>query len=97
MINQMTIDQTAELSNQELSLEQLEDIHGGVHLLVILGGIGLAGYAAYKGGKWLVNKVSKATANLDGDRDSGDDANKLSYRDTGFTLSGERESTSLIV
>ncbi|HCX88000.1 MAG TPA: hypothetical protein DG761_08230 [Gammaproteobacteria bacterium] len=97
MINEMKLDKSAELNNQELSLEQLEDVHGGI-LPYVAGGAAL--YGAWKLGKWLVKKVGKATTNLDsdgGDRDSGDGANKLSSRDTGFTLSGERESTSLIV
>ena len=85
MINQMTIDQTAELSNQELSLEQLDDIDGGIGPIggaIVIGGLG---YGAYKLGKWLVKKVGGATANLDsdsgcgGDQDSCGDANKLSY------------------
>ena len=85
MIDQMKLDKTAELSNQELSLEQLDDIDGGV---VPIGGaivIGGLGYGAYKLGKWLVKKVGGATANLDsdsgcgGDQDSCGDANKLSY------------------
>ena len=37
MTTQMTIDKTAELSNQELSLEQLEDVQGGVAPLVVAG------------------------------------------------------------
>ncbi len=99
MINQMTIDQTAELSNQELSLEQLEDVQGGIAPLVVAGGIAAgaaAAYGAYKLGKWLVKKVGQATTNLDNDsdsgdsRDSGDGANKLSFYEM-------RKPTTLIV
>ena len=99
MINQMTIEKTAELSNQELSLEQLDDVQGGaVPVVVVVGGIAAAGYGAYKLGKWLVKKVGKATTNLDSDggsdcgdgRDCGDGANKLSF----YAM---REPTTLIV
>ena len=88
MINQMTIEKTADLSNQELSLEQLDDVQGGaVPVVVVVGGIAAAGYGAYKLGKWLVKKVGQATTNLDSDgdsgcgdgRDCGDGANKLSF------------------
>jgi len=83
MTNQMTLDKTAELSNQELSLEQLEDVHGGL-VPQLLGGAAVV-YGAWKLGKWLVKKVGGATANLDSDsgcgggQDSCGDANKLSY------------------
>ena len=99
MINQMTIEKTAELSNQELSLEQLDDVQGGaVPAVVVVGGIAAAGYGAYKLGKWLVKKVGEATTNLDSDggsdcgdgRDCGDGANKLSF----YAM---REPTTLIV
>ena len=98
MTTQMTIDKTAELSNQELSLEQLEDVQGGVAPLVVGAVIGAAGYGAYKLGKWLVKKVGEATTNLDSDgdsgcgdgRDCGDGANKLSF----YAM---REPTTLIV
>jgi lactobin A/cerein 7B family class IIb bacteriocin len=101
MTTQMTIDKTAELSNQELSLEQLEDVQGGVAPLVVAGGIAAgaaAAYGAYKLGKWLVKKVGEATTNLDSDgdsgcgdgRDCGDGANKLSF----YAM---REPTTLIV
>ena len=85
MTNQMTLDKTAELSNQELSLEQLDDISAGIGPVggaIIIGGLG---YGAYKLGKWLVKKVGGATANLDSDsgcgggQDSCGGANKLSY------------------
>ena len=52
MTTQMTIDKTAELSNQELSLEQLEDVQGGVIPQLLVGGAIV--YGAYKLGKWLV-------------------------------------------
>ena len=98
MTTQMTIDKTAELSNQELSLEQLEDVQGGVAPLVVAGGIAAGAYGAYKLGKWLVKKVGEATTNLDSDgdsgcgdgRDCGDGANKLSF----YAM---REPTTLIV
>ena len=85
MTTQMTIDKTAELSNQELSLEQLEDVQGGV-IPQLLGG-GAIVYGAYKLGKWLSKKVGEATTNLDSDGDSGcgdgsdcgDGANKMSF------------------
>ena len=51
MTNQTTLDKTAELSNQELSLEQLDDISaeiGPVGGAIIIGGLG---YGAYKLGK----------------------------------------------
>ena len=94
MINQMTLDKTAELSNQELSLEQLEDVQGGVALIffAIPGGV----YAAWKLGKWLSKQVGQATTNLDCDsdsgdgRDCGDGANKLSFRDTTLTVGGRQ-------
>jgi|TARA_Y100000310_G_C20006590_1_gene500987 hypothetical protein len=96
MINEMKSDKTAELNNQELSLEQLEDVHGGIAGYVILGGAAV--YGAYKLGKWLVKKVGKATTNLDSDsdsdsdsdRDSGDGANKLSHRNITLTVGGSR-------
>ena len=93
MTTQMTIDKTAELSNQELSLEQLEDVQGGVIPQLLVGGAIV--YGAYKLGKWLVKKVGEATTNLDSDGDSGcgdgrDGANKLSF----YAM---REPTTLIV
>jgi lactobin A/cerein 7B family class IIb bacteriocin len=96
MTTQMTIDKTAELSNQELSLEQLEDVQGGVIPQLLVGGAIV--YGAYKFGKWLVKKVGEATTNLDSDGDSGcgdgsdcgDGANKLSFYEM-------RKSTTLIV
>ena len=96
MINEMKSDKTAELNNQELSLGQLEDVHGGIAGYVILGGAAV--YGAYKLGKWLVKKVGKATTNLDSDsdsdsdsdRDSGDGANKLSHRNITLTVGGSR-------
>ena len=85
MTTQMTIDKTAELSNQELSLEQLEDVQGGVIPQLLVGGAIV--YGAYKLGKWLVKKVGEATTNLDSEGDSGcgggsdcgDGANKMSF------------------